>query len=120
MNLIVPDRERAREHYKELSERDFFERLLDDFTSGDLVAMVWRGPQAIAQARHIIGATNPLNASPGTIRGDFSLDITRNTIHGADSESSARREISLWFAKDNHLANGLCARYLNREVSREL
>lgn len=87
----------AGEHYEEHTEKPFFGELVDFITGGPLVAMVLEGPEAVAAARQVIGATNPLEASPGSVRGDFATEVTFNLVHGSDSDGSAAREIELWF-----------------------
>jgi nucleoside-diphosphate kinase len=90
-------RELAEEHYAEHAERPFFGELVDFITSGPLVAIVLEGKSAVTAARQVIGATNPIEATPGTIRGDFALETGRNMVHGSDSPESAAREIGLFF-----------------------
>ena len=90
-------RELAECHYAEHAERDFFAELVAFITSGPLVAMVLEGEQAVPAARQVIGATNPLEATPGSIRGDFAIDVGRNLVHGSDSPESATREIGIFF-----------------------
>lgn len=104
LKLIRVSRELAEQHYGEHKEKSFFPGLVDFITSGPVVAMVWEGKGIVAAARKIIGATNPLNADPGTIRGDYGIDIGRNIIHGSDAQETAQREISLWF-KEEELAS---------------
>ena len=87
----------ASEHYAEHRERPFFGELVEFITSGPIVALVFEGESAIKAARQVIGATNPLEAAPGSIRGDFALEITFNLVHGSDSANSAAREIELFF-----------------------
>jgi nucleoside-diphosphate kinase len=87
----------AKEHYAEHSERPFFGELVDFITGGPLVAMVFEGIDAVKAARQLIGATNPLEAAPGSIRGDYGLEVQTNLVHGSDSPESAEREIGLWF-----------------------
>jgi nucleoside-diphosphate kinase len=87
----------AEEHYGVHKERPFFKGLVEFITSGPVVAMVWEGDGVIAAARKVIGATNPLTAEPGTIRGDFGANIGRNLIHGSDAPETAQTEIALWF-----------------------
>lgn len=95
--LTTPD-ELAREHYAEHSERPFFGELVDFITGGPLVAAVLEGPRAVAAARQVIGSTDPVEAAaPGSIRGDFGLEVQSNLVHGSDSAESAAREIALWF-----------------------
>ncbi|ADI63947.1 nucleoside-diphosphate kinase [Trichormus azollae] len=95
-------RELAEQHYAVHRERPFFPSLVEFITSGPVVAMVWEGDGVIASARKIIGATNPLNSEPGTIRGDFGINVGRNLIHGSDAPETAQYEIALWF-KDEEL-----------------
>ena len=90
-------RELAEQHYAEHAERPFFGELVDFITSGPLVAMVLEGIDAVKAARQVIGATNPLEASTGSIRGDFAIETGRNMVHGSDSAESAARESKLFF-----------------------
>jgi nucleoside-diphosphate kinase len=87
----------AHEHYAEHTDKPFFGELVEFITGGPLVAAVLEGPEAVAAARQLIGATNPVEAAPGSIRGDFALEVTFNMVHGSDSEESAAREIAIWF-----------------------
>ena len=89
--------EMAEEHYAEHSERPFFGELVEFITSGPIVAMVLEGQDAVKAARQVIGATNPLEAAPGSIRGDYALEIGQNMVHGADSDESATREAAIYF-----------------------
>jgi len=95
--LVQVDRELAEEHYAEHAEKPFFGELVSFITGGPLVAMVLEGIEAVAAARQLIGATNPVEAAPGSIRGDFALEVTFNMVHGSDSDESAEREIGIWF-----------------------
>jgi nucleoside-diphosphate kinase len=97
MRHMTVDRELAEEHYAEHRGKPFFGDLVDFITGGPLVAMVLEGYEAVASARQVIGATNPLEAAPGSIRGDFGLEVQTNLVHGADSPESARRETALFF-----------------------
>ena len=97
MELRTLDRATAEEHYGEHKERPFFGELVDFITGGPLVAMVVEGPNAVSGTRRIIGATNPVEATPGSIRGDFALEIGENLVHGSDSPTSAAREAALFF-----------------------
>src|SRR5579862_1794989 len=90
-------RELAERHYAEHAGKGFYEELVTFITSGPLVAMVLEGEQAIAAARQVIGATNPLEASPGSIRGDYAIEVGQNMVHGSDAPASAAREVSLFF-----------------------
>ncbi len=89
----------AREHYAEHDGKPFFGELVDFITSGPLVAMVLEGHEAITAARQVIGATNPLEATTGSIRGDFALEIGKNMVHGSDSVESGRRETEIFFGE---------------------
>lgn len=97
LKLMQLDRELAQRHYAEHEGKPFYEDLIDFIISGPLVAMVLEGTEAIAAARQVIGATNPLEAAPGSIRGEFATDTSRNLIHGSDSPESAEREVALFF-----------------------
>ncbi len=97
LKQLVPTRELAEKHYGVHRERPFFSGLVDFITSGPVVAMVWEGDGVISSARKLIGATKPLEAEPGTIRGDLAINIGRNVIHGSDGPDTAAFEISLWF-----------------------
>jgi nucleoside-diphosphate kinase len=97
MKLVTVDEDLANRHYAEHAEKPFFGELVSFITQGPLVAMVVEGNDAVAAARQIIGATNPLEAAPGSIRGDLATEVTFNLVHGSDSEESADREIALWF-----------------------
>ncbi|PYZ94510.1 nucleoside-diphosphate kinase [Salipaludibacillus keqinensis] len=93
-------KELAETHYGEHKERPFFGDLVDFITSGPVFAMVWEGDGVISEARKMMGKTNPKEADPGTIRGDFGVQVSMNIIHGSDSEESAKREIDLFFNED--------------------
>jgi nucleoside-diphosphate kinase len=95
-HLTTP-RDLAETHYDEHKERPFFGELVDFITSAPLVAMVLEGDQAVTAARQLIGATNPLEANTGSIRGDFAIAVGQNMVHGSDSTESATREIGIWF-----------------------
>jgi nucleoside-diphosphate kinase len=98
--LMSISKELAEEHYGEHKERPFFGELVDFITSGPVFAMVWQGENVIATARQMMGATNPRDAAPGTIRGDFGITVGKNVIHGSDSAESAEREIGLFFKEE--------------------
>jgi nucleoside-diphosphate kinase len=87
----------ANEHYAEHTDKPFFGELVSFITGGALVAIVLEGAEAVKAARQLIGATNPVEAAPGSIRGDFALEVTFNMVHGSDSDESAEREIGIWF-----------------------
>ncbi|GIO28454.1 nucleoside-diphosphate kinase [Ornithinibacillus bavariensis] len=95
--LMQISNELASEHYGEHKERPFFGELVDFITSGPVFAMVWEGENVIKTAREMMGKTNPAEAAPGTIRGDFGVTVGKNVIHGSDSPESAEREINLFF-----------------------
>ena len=97
MKQMVADTEIANVHYAEHAEKPFFDELVDFITGGQLVAIVMEGPEAVEAARQVIGATNPLEAVPGSIRGDYATEVTFNLVHGSDSDESAEREIEIWF-----------------------
>ena len=100
LKQVTPSRELAEEHYGVHRERSFFSGLVNFITSGPVVAMVWEGDGVIASARKLIGGTKPLDAEPGTIRGDLAINIGRNVIHGSDGIETAHFEINLWFTAD--------------------
>ena len=94
---LTMTRELAESHYAEHEGKPFFEGLVEFITSGPLVASVLEGQEAIAAARQVIGATDPLVAAPGSIRGDYALEMRHNLVHGSDSPESAAREVALFF-----------------------
>jgi len=98
--LVTVDRELAEEHYAEHKEKPFFSELVQFITSAPTLALVLEGESAISVVRTTMGATNPPDAAPGTIRGDLALAMPDNLVHGSDSAESARREIGLWFGDD--------------------
>ncbi|MFN8224959.1 MAG: nucleoside-diphosphate kinase [Gaiellales bacterium] len=95
--LIKLSRALAQQHYAEHKEKPFFGELVSFITSGPVLALAVRGEDAIAGVRTMMGATNPANASPGTIRGDFATELSENVVHGSDSKASAKRELKLFF-----------------------
>ena len=97
LRVMHVTREIAERHYVEHAQRPFFGELVEFITSGPLVAMVLEGESAISAARQVIGATNPLEATPGSIRGDFALETGQNLVHGSDGPESAAREIAIFF-----------------------
>jgi nucleoside-diphosphate kinase len=97
LRLLEADEEIANVHYAEHTDKPFFGELVEFITRGPLVAAILEGHEAVAAARQVIGATNPIEAAPGSIRGDFGLEVTFNMVHGSDSDESADREISIWF-----------------------
>ncbi|KAK9049462.1 hypothetical protein SSX86_030967 [Deinandra increscens subsp. villosa] len=102
LKLFQCPKDLAEEHYKDLSSKPFFPKLISYITSGPVVCMAWEGVGVVASARKLIGATNPLQAEPGTIRGDLAVQTGRNVVHGSDSPENGKREIALWF-KDEEL-----------------
>ncbi|MGF1569352.1 MAG: nucleoside-diphosphate kinase [Nodosilinea sp.] len=98
LKLMSVSRELAEQHYGVHRERPFFAGLVEFIISGPVVAMVWEGEGVIASARRMIGATKPLEAEPGTIRGDLGVTVGRNIIHGSDAPETAQAEIALWFS----------------------
>jgi nucleoside-diphosphate kinase len=99
LEVMTMTRELAEQHYAEHIEKPFFGELADFITSGPLVAMVLEGEQAISAARQVIGATNPLEAAPGSIRGDLAIETGQNMVHGSDGPQSAAREIGIFFGE---------------------
>ena len=97
MKHMTVERDLAEQHYAEHRERPFFGDLVDFITGGPLVALVLEGYEAIKAARQVIGATNPLEAAPGSIRGDYALEVQTNMVHGSDAPESSAREIGLFF-----------------------
>lgn len=100
MRVELASDEIINEHYKELSSKPFFPSLVKYIKSGQVIPMVWEGKNAVAVARALIGATNPMSAERGSIRGDLGMDIGRNVVHGSDSIESAKREINIWFGSN--------------------
>jgi nucleoside-diphosphate kinase len=97
LKLMRADEDIANRHYEEHREKPFFGELVEFITRGDLVAMVLEGPHAVQAARQVIGATDPVDADAGSIRGEFGTEVTFNLVHGSDSAESAEREIGIWF-----------------------
>jgi len=97
LRLLHAREEIAHRHYDEHTEKPFFGELVSFITGGPLVAAVLEGHEAVAAARQVIGATNPVEAAPGSIRGEYGLEVTYNLVHGSDSDASAEREIAIWF-----------------------
>lgn len=97
MKMLTISEEIAGRHYAEHTEKPFFGELVDFITSGPVVAMEWSGESAVSVSRTLMGGTNPAQASPGTIRGDFGVVITHNIVHGSDSVESAVRELEIFF-----------------------
>uniref|UniRef100_A0A7C3UJH2 Nucleoside diphosphate kinase n=1 Tax=Geoglobus ahangari TaxID=113653 RepID=A0A7C3UJH2_9EURY len=97
MKMLRISKELAKKHYAEHQGKSFFDSLISYITSGPVVAMVIEGKEAVKVVRSLVGKTNPIEASPGTIRGDYAMDVGRNVIHASDSIESANREIALFF-----------------------
>jgi nucleoside-diphosphate kinase len=97
MKMLTISEETAGRHYAEHTEKPFFGELVAFITSGPVVAMEWSGESAVSVSRTLMGGTNPVDAEPGTIRGDFGLVITHNLVHGSDSLESAERELGIFF-----------------------
>jgi nucleoside-diphosphate kinase len=98
IRMLEIDESLARRHYEEHVEKPFFPELLEFITSGPVVAMEWSGESAISVCRAVMGATDPKQAAPGTIRGDLGLQVTHNIVHGSDGPESAARELEIFFA----------------------
>ena len=97
LKLYSPERTLLEQHYADLSSKGFFAGLIEYMASGPVCCMVWEGLGAVKTGRVMLGATKPSDSAPGTIRGDFAMDVGRNICHGSDSVENAEREISLWF-----------------------
>ncbi|XP_072288427.1 nucleoside diphosphate kinase B-like [Eucyclogobius newberryi] len=109
MKLLQASQELLNKHYADLSSRPFFPSLIAYMSSGPVVAMVWEGKGAVKTGRVMLGATDPAESAPGTIRGDFCIQVGKNVIHGSDSVESATQEISLWFTEDELVTYKSCA-----------
>ncbi|RTE83718.1 Nucleoside diphosphate kinase [Fusarium euwallaceae] len=104
IKLVTPGKEHLEKHYADLAGKPFFPGLIEYMNSGPICAMVWEGRDAVKTGRVILGATNPLASAPGTIRGDFAIDVGRNVCHGSDSVENAQKEIALWFKEGEVLS----------------
>ena len=112
LQMCVCDKEKAEEHYNELAGKPFFPNLVDYICSGPVVCMVWEGTDVVKAGRNIIGATNPTDAAPGTIRGDFGVEVGRNIVHGSDSAIENPDDASFWqVGSRGSLGNLLRSRY---------
>ncbi|KAL2101872.1 hypothetical protein ACEWY4_003633 [Coilia grayii] len=109
MKFLLASEELLKEHYIDLKERPFYAGLCKYMNSGPVVAMVWEGLNVVKTGRVMLGETNPADSKPGTIRGDFCIQVGRNIIHGSDSVDSAKKEIGLWFKPDELVAYKSCA-----------
>ncbi|KAI6244859.1 Nucleoside diphosphate kinase [Erysiphe necator] len=99
IKLVTASKEHLEKHYEDLSSKPFFPGLIQYMGSGPICAMIWEGRDAVKTGRALLGATNPLASQPGTIRGDYAIDVGRNVCHGSDSVENAKKEIALWFDK---------------------
>ena len=99
LKLMILDQTKANEHYKEHKLKPFFNDLVSFITSGPIIAIAFQGPDCVKKIRNIMGSTNPSEASPGSIRGDFGISLSMNLIHGSDSVESAKRELKIFFEK---------------------
>ncbi|KAM8876536.1 NME/NM23 nucleoside diphosphate kinase 2a [Synchiropus picturatus] len=109
MKMLQPSEDLLRQHYADLKELPFFAGLVNYMSSGPVVAMVWEGQEVVKTGRVMLGETKPQESKPGTIRGDFCIDVGRNIIHGSDSVESANKEIALWFKEDELVTYTSCA-----------
>jgi len=100
MKFMKASEELLKQHYGDLATKPFFNGLVEFIGSGPVCPMVWEGKDVVKQGRQMMGETNPLASKPGSIRGDYSIDIGRNIIHGSDSVDSAKKEINLWFKEE--------------------
>ncbi len=100
LKMATPSKEHLEKHYADLAGKKFFPGLIKYMSSGPVVCMVWEGLDAVKTGRKMLGETRPLDSAPGTIRGDFCLDVGRNICHGSDAVESAEAEIKLWFGED--------------------
>ena len=104
IKTVQASKEHLEKHYADLSSKPFFPGLVQYMSSGPVVPMVWEGKEVVKMGRQMLGETNPLASKPGSIRGDFCIDIGRNICHGSDAVESAKKEIALWF-NDSELTN---------------
>ncbi len=102
MKMLCIDEETASEHYAEHEGKDFYKPLIEYITSGPVITMALKGDSAISIVRKIVGETDPKEAQPGTIRGDFGIEISRNIVHAADSQKSAERELDIFFDEEEY------------------
>uniref|UniRef100_UPI00358E1A98 nucleoside diphosphate kinase B-like isoform X2 n=1 Tax=Myxine glutinosa TaxID=7769 RepID=UPI00358E1A98 len=108
MKMVQASTAHLEEHYKDLKEKPFYSGLCTYMASGPVVAMVWEGSGVVAMGRMLLGETKPQDSLPGTLRGDFCITVGRNIVHGSDSVESAKREIALWFRRDEIVAWKSC------------
>ena len=100
IKMMQASEEVLKQHYADLSSQSFFPELIEFMGSGPVVPMIWEGKSVVKTGRLLLGTTNPLDSLPGTIRGDFCIDVNRNICHGSDSIESAKKEIDLWFKSE--------------------
>lgn len=112
LKLVKPTKEHLETHYADLKGKGFFAGLIEYMQMGPVVAMVIEGKAAVTTGRKMLGATNPLDSAPGTIRGDYCIDVGRNVIHGSDSVESAQKEIALWFKEDELINYDLTTKWV--------
>ncbi|CAK9798091.1 Nucleoside diphosphate kinase [Anthophora quadrimaculata] len=105
MKMLWPSEDLLKKHYSDLASRPFFPNLVKYMSSGPVVPMVWEGLNAVKTGRFMLGETNPKDSAPGTIRGDFCIQVGRNIIHGSDSVESANKEIKLWFGEEKDVVD---------------
>lgn len=109
LKMVQPSKEMAGEHYIDLKDKKFYGGLCEYFSSGPIVAMCWEGLNVIKSGRVLLGATNPADSAPGTIRGDFAVEVGRNICHGSDSAEAAARELTFWFKPEEVITWNSCA-----------
>ncbi|KAK1805549.1 hypothetical protein P4O66_019229 [Electrophorus voltai] len=109
MKFLQASEELLKEHYIDLRDRPFYPGLVKYMTSGPVLAMVWEGLNVVKTSRVMLGETNPADSKPGTIRGDFCIEVGRNIVHGSDSVESANKEIALWFKPEELVKYESCA-----------
>eukprot|EP00834_Sanchytrium_tribonematis_P000403 NODE_7_length_67686_cov_1.621421.p49 type:complete len:149 gc:universal NODE_7_length_67686_cov_1.621421:40641-40195(-) len=97
LKMAKPSKEHLEKHYGDLKDKPFFPKMISTMLSGPVVCMVYQGKNVVKMGRQMLGATNPFDSLPGSIRGDFSIDIGRNICHGSDTVENAKKEIELWF-----------------------
>lgn len=105
IKMLVASEGLLQEHYQDLAQKGFFAGLITYMHSGPVCAMIWEGKNVVKAGRTLLGATNPQDSAPGTIRGDFCVEVGRNVCHGSDSAEAAKREISLWFKEEEQVNN---------------
>ena len=106
MKMCMPGKAHLEKHYIHLREKSFFAALIEYMNSAPICAMIWEGKDAIKSGRTLLGATNPANSAPGTIRGDFCIESGRNVCHGSDAVEAAKQEIEMWFKSEELLTYG--------------